>query len=462
MERVETSLIAGSIMHILVVDDEPGIRETLTVALQSMGHTADQAADRTSVLRKLDRSPFDALLVDLRLGTDSGIELMEQVLRDRPNLAVVIITAHASIDLAVEAMRRGAFDFLAKPFTPTQVRAVLERVSRVLGLRNRVANLEDQARSEVPEAVLDCADPQLARIIEQARRVATTDTTILIRGESGTGKGVLARWIHGWSRRSPGPFVTVSCPSLSAELLESELFGHARGSFTGAVRATTGKVAAAAGGTLFLDEVGDLPLALQPKLLRFLQGRQYERVGETQTRTGDVRLIAATNKDLDEEVTIGRFRDDLLYRLNVVDFTLPPLRERSDTLALADHLLEFFVRQTGRKVEGFSTAARVAIAEYRWPGNLRELRNAIERAILFVSGPLIDVDDLPGRVHSVSGSLSGRDSSEIRLGGDVTLEQLEAEHIRLIFKRTDTREEAARILGIDPSTLYRKRKQLGI
>jgi NtrC-family two-component system response regulator AlgB len=462
MESVETSLIVGQSMYMLVVDDEPHIRQTLKVALESMGHMAAEASDRTGALKKLDQTPFDALLVDLRLGPDSGIELMEQVLRDRPNLAVVIITAHASIDLAVEAMRRGASDFLAKPFTPAQVRAVLERVSRVLGLRNRVANLEDQARSEVPEAVLETADPQLVRIVEQARRVATTNTTILIHGESGTGKGVLARWIHGWSQRSGGPFVTVSCPSLSAELLESELFGHARGSFTGAVRATTGKVAAAAGGTLFLDEVGDLPLALQPKLLRFLQDRQYERVGETQTRTGDVRLIAATNKDLDEEATAGRFRDDLLYRLNVVDFTLPPLRERSDILALADHLLGFFVRQTGRKVEGFSPAARTAIAEYRWPGNLRELRNAIERAILFVSGPLIEPDDLPGRVRSTRNSHSEIDSEKIQIGGDVTLEQLEAEHIRLIFGRTETREEAARILGIDPSTLYRKRKQLGI
>jgi NtrC-family two-component system response regulator AlgB len=221
-------------------------------------------------------------------------------------------------------------------------------------------------------------------------------------------------------------------------------------------------VAAATGGTLFLDEVGDLPLALQPKLLRFLQDRQYERVGETQTRSADVRLIAATNKDLDEEVAAGRFRDDLLYRLNVVDFTLPPLRERRDILELADHLLGFFVGHTGRKVEGLSPAARVAIAEYKWPGNLRELRNAIERAILFVSGPLIDLDDLPGRVRSSRSSLSGIESGKIQVGGDVTLEQLEAEHVRLIFRRTDTREEAARILGIDPSTLYRKRKQLGI
>jgi NtrC-family two-component system response regulator AlgB len=449
-------------MRILVVDDEPHIRQTLKVALEAMGHAAAEAADSATALKQLEQANFDALLVDLRLGTESGFELMEQVLRDRPDLAVVIITAHASIDRAVEAMRRGAFDFLPKPFTPAQVRAVVERVGRIRSLRSRVADLEDRVRSEVPEAVLESTDPLLATILDQAGRVAATDATVLIRGESGTGKGILARWIHGRSRRSAGPFVTVSCPSLSAELLESELFGHARGSFTGAVRATSGKVAAAAAGTLFLDEVGDLPIELQPKLLRFLQDRRYERVGETQTRTADVRLIAATNRDLDAEVAAGRFRDDLLYRLNVVDFSLPPLRQRGDVLALADHLLAFFSRQTARKIEGFSPAARAALAAYPWPGNLRELRNAIERAVLFASGHLIEAQDLPDRVGLAARTTADVQSSKIQVGSPITLEQLEAEHIRLILKGTETREEAARILGIDPSTLYRKRKQFGL
>jgi NtrC-family two-component system response regulator AlgB len=310
--------------------------------------------------------------------------------------------------------------------------------------------------------VLESPDPRFATILDQARKVAATDTVVLIRGESGTGKGVLARRIHGCSRRSSGPFVTVSCPSLSSELLESELFGHARGAFTGAVRDTSGKVAAAAGGTLFLDEIGDLPLALQPKLLRFLQERRYERVGESQTRTADVRLIAATNHDLDAEVAAGRFRDDLMYRLNVVDFTLPPLRKRSDLLDLADHLLTFFSRQTGHKIEGFTPAARAAIANYPWPGNLRELRNAIERAALFVSGPMIEVADLPDRVATAARPQSPAATGPVVVGGQVTLERLETEHIRRLLEETETREEAARILGIDPSTLYRKRKQLGL
>jgi NtrC-family two-component system response regulator AlgB len=449
-------------MRILIVDDEPHIRRTLTVAIEAMGHTAAEVGDSASALAWLEREAFDALLVDLRLGSESGFDLMEGVLRERPGVAVVIITAHGSIDRAVEAMRRGAFDFLPKPFTPAQVRAVLERVVQVRSLHQRITNLEEQVHNEVPEAVLESSDPQLTVILQQAQRVATADTVLLIRGESGTGKGVLARRIHGWSRRAGGPFVTVSCPSLSADLLESEMFGHVRGAFTGAVRDTTGKVAAAAGGTLFLDEVGDLPLTLQPKLLRFLQERRFERVGETQTRTVDARLIAATNKDLDAEVSEGRFREDLLYRLNVVELTLPPLRLRSDVLMLADHLLGFFSRQTGRRFEGFSAAARTAIAAHGWPGNLRELRNAIERAVLFASGRQIEVGDLPGRVTTNQARAPAEASGPTRLGGAHTLEQIEAEHIRLVLEETETREEASRILGIDPSTLYRKRKQLGL
>jgi two-component system, NtrC family, response regulator AlgB len=449
-------------MRILIVDDEANIRSTLRVALEAMGHQAAEAADRDSAVRQLEQASFELLLVDLRLGAESGFDLMEQVVRERSDLAVVIITAHATIDRAVEAMRRGAFDFLPKPFTPAQVRAVLERAERFKGLNRRVAGLEEQIRSEVPEVVLDSPDPELAAVLEQARRVASTDATVLIRGESGTGKGVLARQIHAMSRRSAGPFVTVSCPSLSAELLESELFGHARGAFTGAVRSTLGKVAAAEGGTLFLDEVGDLPLPLQPKLLRFLQDRRYERVGESQTRTASVRLIAATNRDLETEAASGRFRDDLLYRLNVVDLTLPPLRSRSDLLDLADNLLVFFSRQTGRKIQGFSREARAALSNYSWPGNVRELRNALERAVLFVSSSQIELDDLPGRISTAAPRPREQGSSPVEVGGPVTLEELETEHIRRILIATETREEAARILGIDPSTLYRKRKQLGL
>ena len=332
-------------MQILIVDDEPNIRRALRMTLEAMGHGVEEAASGADALKRIERRALDVALIDLRLGGESGLDLLEPVMLQQPRLAVVVVTAHASIDTAVEAMRRGAFDYLPKPFTPAQVRAVLERVTRVRGLRDRVADLEEQVRAEVPEAELASTDPQISRLLELARRVAPTDAVVLIRGENGTGKGVLARALHAWSKRSGGPFVTVSCPSLSAELLESNLFGHVRGAFTGAVRDAAGKVAAAEGGTLFLDEVGDLPAMLQPKLLRVLQERKYERVGEAETRSADVRLIAATNRDLEAAITVGAFREDLFYRLNVMELTLPPLRRRTDILNLAEHLLDFFARR---------------------------------------------------------------------------------------------------------------------
>jgi NtrC-family two-component system response regulator AlgB len=450
-------------MRILIVDDEPNIRKTLRVALESLGHEVAEAAAIAQAAQAVERSRFDMALVDLRLsGGESGLDLLEACRRSSPQTAVVIITAHGTIDNAVGAMRRGAFDYLPKPFTPAQLRAVLGRLERDRDLRKRLDDLEGQIAAEIPEAAPESDDPLVRAVLEQGRAVAATDAVVLIRGESGTGKGVLARAIHAWSRRAPAPFGTVSCPSLSAELLESALFGHMRGSFTGAVADTTGKVAAAEGGTLFLDEIGDLPLALQPKLLRFLQERRYERIGEAQTRTADVRLVTATNRDLDAAVAAGQFREDLLFRLNVVELTLPPLRERSDRLRLAEHLLTFFARQTGKRIAGFSPPAREAILRYTWPGNLRELRNAMERAAIFARGPVLDVGDLPGRVLAAGPGSLHRPGPAIAVGQPVTLEQLEAEHIRLILGRCPSREDAARILGIDPSTLYRKRKQLGL
>jgi NtrC-family two-component system response regulator AlgB len=296
----------------------------------------------------------------------------------------------------------------------------------------------------------------MREVLDLAFKTAATEATILMRGESGTGKGVLARAIHARSQRAGAPFVTVHCPSLSAELLESELFGHVQGAFTGAIRDTIGKVAAADGGTLFLDEIGDLPLALQPKLLRLLQERCYERVGETQTRAGNVRVLAATNRDLETEIAAGRFREDLFYRLNVIEVTVPPLRQRpADILPLADHLLRFFARQNGKHIAGFGDAVRQAICSYSWPGNIRELRNAVERAAILANEDLVAPGNLPAQV--VRGERAAAVSPD-----SMTLEQIEAEHIRRILGATSTIEEAAQKLGIDPSTLYRKRKRYGI
>ncbi|WP_145279383.1 sigma-54-dependent transcriptional regulator [Tautonia plasticadhaerens] len=447
-------------MNIIIVDDEANIRRTLRVALEAAGHGVREAASGAEALAELGRRPCDAALVDLRLGGESGLDLIGPLREHAPRLAVVVITAHASIGSAVEAMRRGADDYLPKPFTPAEVRAVLDRVARQRGLRDRVEALEDLVRREVPEAELDARDPAMARVLELARRVAPTDAAVLLRGESGTGKGVLARALHSWGGRAGGPFVTVSCPSLGAELLESELFGHVKGAFTGAVRDTVGKVAAAEGGTLFLDEVGDLPVALQPKLLRFLQGKRYERVGEAAERQADVRLIAATNRDLEAMVAAGTFREDLLYRLNVLEVALPPLRERSDRLELADRMLAFFAGQTGRRLSGFTAEAREAIGRHPWPGNLRELRNAVERAAILAEGPEVGLADLPGRV--ARGPAGPGVSNAVEVGGPVTLEELEVEHIRQVLAASASLEEAAQVLGVDPSTLFRRRRKHGL
>jgi NtrC-family two-component system response regulator AlgB len=323
-------------------------------------------------------------------------------------------------------------------------------------LQCQVEDLEEQVRSVVPEADLQTNEPIMRQALEIVFKAAASEATILLRGESGTGKGVVARAIHARSSRAAGPFVTISCPSLSAELLESELFGHVQGAFTGAVRDTIGKVAVAEGGTLFLDEIGDLPLTLQPKLLRLLQEKSYERVGETRTRACNVRVIAATNRNLETEITAGRFREDLFYRLNVIEVTLPSLRQRAaDILPLAEHLLRFFARQNGKTVTGLTEAARKVIVNYPWPGNIRELRNAIERGVILASGPYVEPGDLPSQIGD--GSRTPEQATET-----MTLEQIEADHIRRILESAGTIEEAAAKLGIDPSTLYRKRKKYGI
>jgi two-component system, NtrC family, response regulator AlgB len=444
-------------MNILLIDDDPNVRKSLRLALETMGHRATAVHDGPQAEEALGNRLFDVALLDLQLGTEKGLDLLPVLVRLAPGLAVVMITAFATIETAVEAMRRGAFDYLPKPFTPDQLRLVLDRIAQIRRLQSHVIALEEQVRSVVPEADLHTEESAMRQALEVAFRAAPSEATLLLRGESGTGKGVLARAVHARSPRAAGPFITVHCPSLSAELLESELFGHALGAFTGAVRETQGKVAAAEGGTLFLDEVGDLPLPLQPKLLRLLQEKRYERVGETRTRVSDVRILAATNRDLAGLVAGGTFREDLLYRLNVVEIVLPPLRQRPhDILPLANHLLHFFGRQGPRAPEAFSEEARGAIQRYPWPGNVRELRNAVERGVILATGPTVGVADLPAQIGSPP---PGRNAI---VGGRVTLDELEAEHMRRILASAATLDEAAAILGIDPSTLYRKRKRYGL
>jgi NtrC-family two-component system response regulator AlgB len=443
-------------MRILIVDDEPAIRKTTRIAVETGGHTAAEAPNALRALKAVEEDGFDAVFLDLKLGAEDGLAVLAKLLQIQPSLAVVMFTAYANIATAVEAMRRGAFDFLPKPFTPDQIRSVLAKIEKTRALATRVRSLESQLAAESPPVSLESAEPTTRRAIEIAFKAATTSANVLILGPSGTGKSVLAREVHQRSARREGAFVTVSCPSLSRELLESELFGHVKGSFTGAVSDTFGKVAAADGGTLFLDEIGEMPLEIQPKLLRLLQEREYERVGEARPRRADVRVIAATNRPLADEVKAGRFREDLFYRLNVIAVALPGLRDRpADLAAFAESYRQFFAVRLGKKITGFTPAVEAAFAAYRWPGNLRELRNVIERAAILCSGETIEVCDLPEE-------FGAKPDSAIAVGARVTLEALETEHIRRILAATRSLDEAARTLGIDPATLYRKRQKLGI
>src|SRR5262245_22670225 len=285
-------------MHCLLIDDDAKLRRSLRLALESMGHHVTEACDGTEAQDQLGHRLFDVAFLDLRLAEEQGLDLLPNILRQAPGLNVIVMTAYATIETAVEAMRRGAFDYLPKPFSSSQLQLLLDRVARAHKLELHVADLEEQVRSVVPEADLETQELIVQRALDIAFKAASSEATVLIRGESGTGKGVLARAMHARSARAAAPFVTVNCPSLSAELLESELFGHVRGAFTGAVQDTVGKVAAAEAGTLFLDEIGELPVGLQPKLLRLLQEKRYERVGEAKTRVCNVRILAATNRDL--------------------------------------------------------------------------------------------------------------------------------------------------------------------
>jgi len=319
-------------LNVLVVDDELNIRKALAACLEADGHRVFAVGSAADALQAVNQRSFDVAFIDMLLGKDSALELIPQLLSAGPWMKIIVITAYASVDTAVESMKRGAADYLPKPFTPAQVSLVVKKVAELRSLEDRLADLQGAAGADGPPVDLSTSSPAMQRAINLGREVADSDITVLIRGESGTGKGVLARAIHSWSRRKDKLFSTVACPALSSELLESELFGHIKGAFTGAVRDNPGRIAASEGGTLFLDEIGDLPLRLQPKLLRFLQDRHYERVGDPGTRRADVRVITATNVDLEKAVAEGRFREDLLYRINVIRIDLPPLRQRTDDL----------------------------------------------------------------------------------------------------------------------------------
>ena len=443
-------------LAVLLVDDEPNIRKVLGISLEAEGHHVTAVSNAKDALSEARRRSFDLALVDLRLGTESGMELITALHSLYSRTKIVVITAYASIDTAVEAMRRGAFDYLPKPFTHDQVALLTGKVAEVRALEQKVASLQETLSEISPEVDLSTQSPLMKRTLELARQVADSDATILISGESGTGKTVLARAIHSWSSRASKRFCVISCPSLSAELLESELFGHVKGAFTGALRDYSGRIAACQGGTLFLDEISDLPLSIQPKLLRVLQEKTYERVGDSEMRKADIRIVAATNVDIEAAVQAKTFREDLFYRLNVVDIVVPPLRERrEDILALAERMVAFFARQNHRRILGLTEEAFRVLETYNWPGNVRELHNAIERAVLLCTDERIGVEHLPVKLAPTTDPMPN-------IGDLVPLEKIEEMHIRRVLAAARSFEEAAEILGMDSVTLWRRRKKYGI
>jgi NtrC-family two-component system response regulator AlgB len=456
----------------LIIDDDPGVRQSVRLCLEVDNVRVLGVGTASGALDALERSRFDVVFLDLWLKEESGLTLLPEILRRQPGIGVIVITAFATFETAVEAMKIGAADYLPKPFTPEQVRNAARRVVSANLLRRQVSELQERLDEAEGESFFETQSAGYRAFLHTAALAAAADSVVLLRGESGTGKSVLARWIRKHSKRADLPFVTVHCPMLASDLMSSTLFGHRKGAFTGAVADTVGKVEEAQGGTLFLDEVGDLTADAQARLLRFLNDRTYERLGEAKERKADVRIIAATNRSLEEEVKTGRFREDLFFRLNVITLTLPPLRERGeDILPLARHYLRFFERRQGRQPLTLAPQTERAVTAYAWPGNMRELRNAVERAVILGPGRALEPRDLglpadlPGEDQETGGSSLGHRSSSAgppALGGDFSLEEIEREHIARVVARSPSFEAAARILGIDVTTLQRKRKRYGL
>jgi DNA-binding NtrC family response regulator len=447
---------------IVVADDETRQRETLARVLEAAGHRVTAVADGRAAIAEVERGPVDIVITDLRMPDLGGEDVLRAVKQVQPETAVVILTAFGTVAGAVRAMRAGASDYLTKPVDLEELDLVVARAleRRDLLRENRVLRRRVEAASA--EAQLLGRSTALQEVLGRAARAAETDATVLVTGESGTGKELLARSIHAQSRRAEGTFVAVNCAALPEALLENELFGHERGAFTGAQARYHGRVERAAGGTLFLDEIGDVPASVQVKLLRFLQSHEFSRLGSEELLRSDVRVIAATHRDLEARIASGLFREDLYYRLNVVSLRLPPLRERmEDVPGLAEHFLSLFAKRYDRPVRGLAPEAMQALLLYAYPGNVRELENVIEQATVLASGPEIVRADLPPAVVRAAADPRQLPAAEA-VGGDLPslLERIERRVVlETLARRGGNQSSAARELGLTESGLRYKLKK---
>ena len=449
-------------IRVLVVDDDEAHAEALADGLELDGHACTVAHSGDEGVERLSERSFDAVLTDLVMHDRSGLEVLAESRNLQPDAVVLVITGHGSVETAVEAIQSGAADYLTKPVNLQELRTKLPRA--VEAVRERQANIELRRRLDKRygfESILGHSSG-MRRVFDMLAQVSSTNATILILGESGTGKELVAQAVHRNSPRKDGPFVAVNCAAMSEGLIESELFGHVKGAFTGAVSAKEGRIVYANGGTLFLDEVGDMPLDTQAKLLRVLETREVLAVGGNEPRKVDIRLLAATNRDLDEMVRAGSFREDLMFRLRVITVQLPPLRERAgDIPLLIDHFIGELNEEHGRAVRGITPEARTMLARYTWPGNVRELRNAIENMVLLARSDVLEVGDVPHTIGEEQGK-RGAGSGGHQLAGRSLAEverDLIEENLRLM---AGNREKTARVLGIGERTLYRKIKEYGL
>ncbi|WP_242352508.1 MULTISPECIES: sigma-54-dependent transcriptional regulator [Anaeromyxobacter] len=447
--------MANERTRILVVDDEEIVRESLGGWLEKDGYTVGTMPEGRSAIEALKRERWSIMIVDLKMPGMDGLQVLEEAKKLQPDVAVVIMTAYATVDTAVSAMKMGAYDYLVKPFDPEELSLMMQKIVSQQSLVRENAVLRQALRQEYRFRDLLSKSPAMQSVFELARTAARSNSTILVLGESGSGKEVLARAIHAESPRTEGPFVAVSCAALTESLLESELFGHEKGAFTGAISRRKGKFEAAHGGTLFLDEVGDIGPKLQLDLLRVLEERRFHRVGGNEPIEVDVRIVAATNRDLRRAAREGKFREDLFYRLNVIPILIPPLRERREDIPL---LVENFVERLSvemkRRIEGLTPEAMSALMAHDWPGNVRELRNVLERGAVVASGPVIQLSDL---------GLPTKLDAPPRHGTLASLEEVERRHVAAMLAHTNGNvSQSARILGIDRVTLYNKMKKWGL